>query len=432
MKVSCLPSESSNCGWLDHGTQLPSFERLSGLVSAPYVVVGAGFTGLAAARRIAELEPDKQILLVDAVPIGRGTAGRSSGFVVPIAHFARDRDCESSRRLYRLGCAGINCLRELVQRHSINCDWEETGRLIGARSRFGIRSLSHQRHVLTQLKSPFEELSGEQVAEQTGMSGYLAAIRQMDSVMVHPALLVAGLAANLPPNVRVLESSPIEQIQEGKKYQLRNQQGSIDADKVILTTNAYLNSFGLASNRAFPMRTFASTTLLPESDRAGFGREPWGLTSPERIGSSLRRISGDRILIRNTALFGYRGANTLDELHRIAKIHLRTLRDRYPNSPLWEIQSTWSGVLSVSANGAGIFGELKENLWAVAGHNGHGIAQGTIAGQLLADAMMDNPNPLLQDIQLLPQARWIPRGPLLRLGVGAMVRYWNWKCRQEI
>ncbi|MBN9117409.1 MAG: FAD-dependent oxidoreductase, partial [Pandoraea sp.] len=42
------------------------------------IVIGAGFTGLAAARRVAELRPEASVLVIDATTVGNGSAGRNS------------------------------------------------------------------------------------------------------------------------------------------------------------------------------------------------------------------------------------------------------------------------------------------------------------------------------------------------------------------
>ncbi|RYH55887.1 MAG: FAD-dependent oxidoreductase, partial [Alcaligenaceae bacterium] len=50
------------------------------------IVIGSGVTGLAAARRIGELEPDSRVLLIDASSIGEGSSGRNSGFLINLPH----------------------------------------------------------------------------------------------------------------------------------------------------------------------------------------------------------------------------------------------------------------------------------------------------------------------------------------------------------
>ena len=434
MNVSSLPAASANCGWLDDLTELQPIPRVTGRVTAPFVILGAGFTGLSAARRLAEHFPGRQIVLVDALGIGTGTSARSSGFVVSLGHFDRDWKSNNNTRLHRLGCAGIRLLKRHVDDYQIRCDWNEQGRLIGAKSRWAARTLDKICRVLDELGSPWEKLAGEAIADITGMTGYRAAIRQGDSVLVQPAALLRGLATNLPTNVQIYEKSPVERIRMGRSAQLVCPDGCIEAGTLLVTVNAYIGALGLATHKVFPVRTFASLARPAKVDSCSrrFGNQFWGITSAERIGSSLRRLPGDRIMIRNTATYGYKARNTPRELERVATVHAKTLEKRFPETGSLRIHKTWGGVIGVTANGWGVFGKLTRNIWAVAGHNGHGIAHGAIAGQLLADLVAGKENPLLDDIQNLPSPAWVPRGPLRRAGVGATISFLNWRGRKEI
>ena len=53
---------------------------------ADWVIVGAGFAGLAAARRLSQLVPQDRIMVVDAQRMGWGAAGRNSGFMIDLPH----------------------------------------------------------------------------------------------------------------------------------------------------------------------------------------------------------------------------------------------------------------------------------------------------------------------------------------------------------
>ena len=46
------------------------------------MIIGAGFTGLSAARKLAELHPEKEIILADAQLAGEGASSRNSGYLV--------------------------------------------------------------------------------------------------------------------------------------------------------------------------------------------------------------------------------------------------------------------------------------------------------------------------------------------------------------
>jgi glycine/D-amino acid oxidase-like deaminating enzyme len=63
-----------------------SLRTLDGDVAADWLIVGAGFAGLSAARRLQALRPGEKIVLLDAGEIGKGTSGRNSGFMIDVPH----------------------------------------------------------------------------------------------------------------------------------------------------------------------------------------------------------------------------------------------------------------------------------------------------------------------------------------------------------
>ena len=80
--ISTLPKNDNSCGWI---TQLPTRQSqpsLSGEQYADWVVLGAGFTGLAAARQLSMLNPRARIILLEGQNAGEGSSSRNSGFLV--------------------------------------------------------------------------------------------------------------------------------------------------------------------------------------------------------------------------------------------------------------------------------------------------------------------------------------------------------------
>jgi glycine/D-amino acid oxidase-like deaminating enzyme len=415
--------------WLDDVEAL-AFPSVESDLSVDWIIVGAGFTGVAAARKIASDRPDDQVLLVDAGEVLDGSSSRSSGFVVPIGHFYRPGSAEN-KKLHRIGSHGVSRLRNLVQQHEIQCGWNESGRLIGARARAGLSSLRKIKKALSALNSPIEEFEPEQVQSRTGMVGYLAAIRQKESVMVNPALLLKGLIESLPDNVRVMANSKVVSL--GPNGEVFFSNGcKATASKIIVAVNAFANQIGIGRNRVFPMRTFVSVVEMHVGDQEEAG---WGITSSERVGSSIRRV-GKRLFIRNTAEFGLEKGSTEPELREIAGFQLRSLRSRFEGTAdvgEFRVLNTWSGPISITANGASCFGQVSDQVFYSTGCNGHGIAHGTASGELLAQLAIGNGrrSELLTVIQSLRKPNWIPGDSILKAGVNAYVRMLLWRFGAE-
>ncbi|KRB55021.1 hypothetical protein ASE04_04655 [Rhizobium sp. Root708] len=74
--VRRLPIENGVSGWETISQRLFPLKELDGNVSADWLVIGAGFAGLSAARRLRALRPGEKIVLLDAGEIGKGTSGR--------------------------------------------------------------------------------------------------------------------------------------------------------------------------------------------------------------------------------------------------------------------------------------------------------------------------------------------------------------------
>ena len=145
--VTLLPDARRDNGWFEILKEVPPAAPLSGPTEADVVVVGAGFTGLAAARRLGQLRPDARILLLEAGRIGNNAAGRSSGFGIDHAHNIRSEGfadtAEFEKQQIALNRAGLSYLEEAVTAHGIDCDWSWTGKTHAACTDRGARDLKH-------------------------------------------------------------------------------------------------------------------------------------------------------------------------------------------------------------------------------------------------------------------------------------------------
>lgn len=416
--------------WLSAEPPFAEYPRLETDLHTDWLIVGAGFTGVAAAARLAQLRPADRIVLLEGSRMGEGSGSRSSGFVVSLGNF--DGSSSETAALYRLGTAAIAHLRQHVENHQIQCDWNETGRIVAARGNPGLRSLKKIRRALDRAGSSYTAVAGQQIKQITGMSGYLDGIRQDESVQVNPARLRRGLVEALPANVEVFEQSPVQSLQRKTHWVAQMAKGRVTADRVLLTNNANVTKLGLATHRVFPFQTYIGVFQGPENESDFMGDEQnWGVTSVERVGSSVRRVK-NQIFLRSAAMCGFAHENkSANQLDAIVDLHRKAMTRRYPEHEL-ECVNVWSGGIGVTANGSQVFGQTSEGLFLSAGCNGHGIAQGTISGLLLADLALGRESDLLHDILRLPKPWWIPRPSILYPIVNRYVEWLNWRYRDEI
>jgi len=434
MQVRELPNEDHACGWFETLPPPAPARRLTGAVRADCAVIGAGFTGLAAARQLASLRPDWQVVLLDAARVGLGASGRNSGFLVDVWHYLPARGVEGNRRLLRLGRAGRDNLGALVRMHGIDCAWNEYGRLHGAAAERGMRALETLQRGLDAMAEPYTWLDAPAVTRVTGTTHYRAAIHTPGGVLVQPAALARGLAATLPDNVDLFEESPVHGIDVSRPFLLHGDSGQVRTDRLFLAANGYTPGLGFLRQRIFPLLTFASLSrVLTAPEQAALGGEPeWGLVPEDPMGTTVRRTRDHRILIRHTVQYGTRIAGGAARLHTVRAAHRQAFRARFSMLPGVDLEYTWGGVLGMTSNTGQWFGRAADGLWMSAGCNGAGVALGTALGGLLADLALGADSALLRDAQALPRPGWLPADPIKRLGVGAVLRLMAARSRAEM
>ncbi|MGK4340897.1 NAD(P)/FAD-dependent oxidoreductase [Ectopseudomonas oleovorans] len=436
-----LPHDDSSCGWYAALPQQPACKRLHGEQRADYAVIGAGFAGLAAARRLGELLPDKRIILVDAQRVGQGASGRNSGFVIDLPHkFALEHpDPAHKQRLLSLNRAAIAQLQGLIERHGIDCQWSHAGKYQGAVGQRGLAYLQHFEQLLKNLGEPFRLVERDELAQVLGNAYYSRAIFTPGCYLMQPAALVTGLAHSLPENVELLEESPITGLQRDGHggWLLQGSQGTIRTEQLLLGTSIFTQEFGYLRNRLLPVMTFASWTRpLSDAELAAYGGQlDWGLTPADHAGTTVRMTQDRRLIIRNTYKHVPKyGKSTSDGMRESVRAdHRKAFLARFPQLADVAFSHTWGGVYAISRNFTNFFGELEPGVFASACDNGVGAAWGTISGTLLAEMAVGSDSAQLRDIQAVTGMPSLnPPEPFLGLGVRSRIRLAAWNSRSEL
>lgn len=412
------PAHAATNGWYNILPAPCAARRVEGTVRVPWAVVGAGFTGLAAARTLAGHLPDQTIALIEAERVGFGTSGRNSGFVLE-SHFMPHRlpfaDLERTRAATRLSTGGRDILKNLVRQHRIACHWCDWGKLWVAVSRAGEEGLRRQRQGNDALGIRHEALDRDGVEALTGTRFYNAGLKVEGTALVNPAALCRGLADTLPANVALHEESPVLEHHKGGPHRLVTPAGEVVADGVILCTNVYSPSLGVARHAMAPLVLYASLTrpMTPdEAEAAGGDRRGFGLLPAARGGSTIQRTPDGRLLVRNTLAYGPAAASQPDRLEAARLRHVDSIRRRWPAIADIDIEHTWGGCVGITRNEGHVFGAIGDGLWASIGCNGAGISRGTMAGTLLADLVVGRDSELLRDQRRIPAPGWMPPEPL--------------------
>ncbi len=298
---------SSNCGWVNDLNLRTNIQTLSSNLSCEWLVVGAGYTGLSAARKLGQLYPNQKILLVDAQLAGEGASSRNSGYLVDTTlndGFTSNKELDKYKKktdIYRLG---IDIIKKFIKEHQVDCDWNECGKYFASSNLKDKKILENFSYTLSKLGFDHNLLTNKELKIRLGTNFYNIALHTKGGILLHPGKLVRAMIDTLPENVNLYENSILLNWKKVNDIVFCNfKNGSIKTKKIIFATNGFLKSLGIKSNYNFPITLTASMTRCltdEEFDTIGKPKE-WGVLPVRPMGATIRMTKDRRILIRNTA-----------------------------------------------------------------------------------------------------------------------------------
>ncbi|MBX2837558.1 MAG: FAD-binding oxidoreductase [Gammaproteobacteria bacterium] len=444
MKVSQLPHDPGPAAWnaiLPPGRQRAALEEHA---VADWLVIGAGFAGLSAARRLAELHPGDSIAVLEASSLAEGPAGRNSGFMIDVPHELNSSDYSGSlndnQRQLRLNRAGIAYALEAKNAFEMPDEAiAQTGKINGAVTSRGIAHNDSYAEHLKGLGEAFDRLGANEMQAITGTDYYQDGLYTAGTVMLQPAMYIRSLADRIESNrLRIYEHSAVCELSaQGSHWCAKTHKGSIVAPKVILCVNGHLQSFGYYPKHLVHVYTYGSLSRkLTDLECHQLGGEPnWALTPADPLGTSVRRITdstGSRILIRNRATYDPSLSVPAGRIAKVSKTHDRSFANRFPMLAGVSLEYRWGGRLCLSRNKVSAFGQMNTNLYSACCQNGLGTAKGTIQGKLAAELASGFKTDMLDDQMAEDVPQRLPPAPLDTLGAAVKLAWGEHRAGHEL
>jgi glycine/D-amino acid oxidase-like deaminating enzyme len=379
-----------NCDWINDLPQRDNIKSLLNDVSCDYLIIGAGYTGLSAARKLSELNPNDKIILVDAQLAGEGASGRNSGYLVDTTlndGFTSNKeifDYKNKTDIYKLG---INTVKKFIKEHQVDCDWNECGKYFASSQNNDEKILINFSKTLTKLGFKHNIFNRKDLKKKIGTNFYSIALHTSGGILLNPGKLVRAMIDTLPDNVVLYENSPLLSWEKNiNSIYCSFKEFKIITKKIIFCTNGFLKSLGLKPNYNFPLTLTASMTRsLSDSEFKSIGEpKEWGVLPVRPMGATVRMTKDKRILIRNTAEVHNPFKMSDDELKKRSSNQKIGIMKRFPTLPSDIIQSSWSGIVSRTRNSSQIFEKVGNNIFIAGCYNGSGIGVGTLFGEQIA------------------------------------------------
>jgi glycine/D-amino acid oxidase-like deaminating enzyme len=166
--------------WLDRPDAPAPTPPLTGAVEADLVIVGAGYTGLWAARHALADEPARDVLVLDAGTAALGASGRNGGFLsASITHGAangRAHFPDELATLHRLGNENYDALVGDLDALDIDAAFEPVGEIDVAVARWQADELPEHAALLRELGEDVELLDAEAVRAQVASPAFVGGV----------------------------------------------------------------------------------------------------------------------------------------------------------------------------------------------------------------------------------------------------------------
>ena len=396
--------------------------------TADIVIIGGGFTGLNCAIALRDCGVDVAILEADFC--GAGSSGRNAGHLTPtiskdfptlVKYFGESKAVEFANFAERAVLHTESVLKE----HNIECDYAPNGNVIGGVHPKQRKGLEHMCEQAARLGINTSFLDEDEVRRRKLPPFVLFGALEGHGGQLNPGKYVAGLRkVALEKGVRIYENTRVTDYQkQGGKIKVSANMCSIEADKLIVATNAYTpETFRKKKSRVFPLRVtlFRTPVLNPEQREALEWPGEEGIYTGHEALENYRltadgRISGGSKLVQ----YGYGSKLVSGNRPDIFRQWREIFAQRFGHVPGLEIEQFWGGWIGMTLDFIPLLEtEMDGRVMYGVGFNGHGIAQGTMFGRLLADVALgqQNGDRDLFDRRIFP----LPPEPFRWMGIKAL------------
>ncbi|WP_425476425.1 NAD(P)/FAD-dependent oxidoreductase [Bradyrhizobium prioriisuperbiae] len=408
---------------------------LSGQRQADVVVIGAGFTGLAAALELRRRGAD--VVVLEAAQPGWGASGRNSGLVIPTLTRPDPDDIvarhgESGERFVHLLRDSADQLFALARSLGLGAEAERNGWLQPAHTPGRVALLERRVAQWRKWGAPVRMLDRNEVRQALGSDAWQAGLLNDSGGTVNPlALLHAMVAASRAAGITIHGHSAVTSFRRnGDRWLVATANGMITARGLLLATNAYSAEFTpqlapqIAREIVPVVSWLAATEPLPERLRRD--------VIPRRVAMSdtrgdlrFARYDADHRLISGGALI-----NPVDRPARLRTLVAARLARLWPQLDTTRIAFVWNGLIGITPDRFPRFHQLGPDAFAWAGCNGRAVALSLAVGREFARALSGE---RLGDLALpFTDPTPLPaHGVLRRLAPLALLNY-RWRDAREI
>lgn len=360
---------------------------------ADVAIIGGGFTGLSAARTLAQ--HGAKVAVLEANTIGWGASSRNGGMVLTGLKLSMETifkkyGRETARELFRCSLDAIDTVEQIVREENIDCGFARRGHLLVANKPAHYEDMVRSAEFMEKEFGHKQRLVGRNDQRQEiGTDLYYGALVDEVSGGLNPAQYVAGLARAAERAGATLHAcARVKRLERaGNGTVVVTERGNVMAQKVLVATSGYTGgATPRLRNKIIPIGSFIlATEELPEA----IVRE---LSPNGRMMFDYRHYLNYFRVWKNRLIFGGRAAffpENDSTLQRSAQILRGDMIRVYPQLKDVSVEYVWGGTLDFAFDMMTHVGEADGLAYSL-GYAGHGVALATYLGQTVGEALLND------------------------------------------